>query len=203
MGEEMKELSGQARRNGAFNAESSELSSQLKSLTPTLSSLEDLNLGETTTTADLSVTVVNNVDTSTVEFPPPTSATVQQHMEAMVSKKPPAKKKRKKTDPPDEEFLRRQQVARTVMDKHNITAMEITERRRWCAVCLQLTKDFYFNAEHGVSTKEDGVPHLTTNEIKFCPLADDHSIYYTYQTQIQEKKVMNNRRVYAESKGSS
>jgi len=65
-----------------------------------------------------------------------------------------------------------------------------------------LTKDFYFNTEHGISTKEDGVPHLITREMNFCPLADDHSIYYAYKTQKKVVKEEQNRRNYTKSKGS-
>ena len=56
--EKMKDLSGRVIQNGAFNAESSQLSSQLKSFTPTSSPETDLNMGETTAAVDLSVMVV-------------------------------------------------------------------------------------------------------------------------------------------------
>ena len=45
--QKMKDLSGRVIQNGAFNAESSQLSSQLKSFTPTSSPEKDLNMGET------------------------------------------------------------------------------------------------------------------------------------------------------------
>ncbi|KAK1739396.1 hypothetical protein QTG54_009939 [Skeletonema marinoi] len=205
-GLKMKELSSKAQRDGAFNTESSLLTSQLNHFTPTSSPLKELDLGKTTAAADLSVTVVTGADPSAVEFPSPTSTTVQQGMEAMLPRKPPppqTKKRKKTAPPPDDNFLRRQNVAATVMDKHNITASIAASGRRRCLVCGVLMKDFYFNMEHGVSTKEKGgVPHLTTAEIKFCPLADDHSFYYVYQKQKEDAKLEHNRRNYAKSKGS-
>lgn len=96
----MKESSSEVQRVGAFNAESSQLSSQLKSFTPTTSPAKDLNLGETTAAADLAVKVVTATDASPAEFPSPTSTKVQQDMVAMVAKKPPPSKKRKARPPP-------------------------------------------------------------------------------------------------------
>ncbi len=95
----MKELSTLIMRHGAFNAASSQWSSQLKSCTPT-SSLENVlnKLDETTTAADLSITAVTAASTST-ECPSPTTSRVRKGMETAVSSEP----KIRKNDPSSEE----------------------------------------------------------------------------------------------------
>ena len=191
--EEMKELSKKVQRAGAVNTASSELCSQLRSFTKTSSSLEELNMGEAKPAADLSVTVATGADAEAVELPSPTSKEVQRNMEVMVSK-PPAAPARKKQKRMNTEFLRRRQIAADVMNKHNILPDSVTSGRRRCKVCDIRIKDFYFNTEHGAVSKDDGVPHLTTNDIKFCPIVDDHSIYHTYVAQKKDaKKVYNDR----------
>lgn len=195
----MKELSTKVMQNGAFNADSSQLSSQLKSFTPTSSPTKNLNLGETTAAADLSVMVATAAGTSATKFPSPTSSRVQKGMEAIVS----SKRKRTKIDPPSEEDLHRQKVAAAVMAKHGITADAATGRQKRCKVCGLIKKDFYFNKDNGRSTIEAGVPHFTTRSREknfvFCPLADDHEIYYEHQRLCQEEKMQRNKRQYAEN----
>ncbi len=197
----MKEKLSRVQRDGAFNTESSQLSIQLKSFTPTSSSLENLNMGEATAAADLSVTVQPETDLSAVTFTSPTSKKVQEDMEVMVSK-PPQMKKLKKAPQSKEDEKLRMEVARKVMDRHNINADVPMKGRRRCAVCGVRIKGFYFNAEHGVSTEEDGIPHLNTGEIKFCPLADDHSIYHSYLEQKIEEKAKQSKRHYESRRGS-
>lgn len=115
-----------------------------------------------------------------------------------------SKPKRRKKEPPSEEFLHRQQVAATVMANHGITADAATGQKR-CTVCGMSKKDFYFNKEHhGMSTKEDGVPPFVSRSreeknIVFCPLADDHEIYYEHQRLRQGKKMRRNKRHDAEN----
>ena len=130
--QKMKDLSGRVIQNGAFNAESSQLSSQLKSFTPTSSPEKDLNMGETTAAVDLSVTVVTAATTSAATFPSPATSKVRKRMDAMESSKP---KRKKKADPPSEEDQRRQKVAATVMAKHGITADAATTGKKRCKVC--------------------------------------------------------------------
>jgi hypothetical protein len=128
---ERKAKSNKVQRAGAFNTQSSILSSQLNSFTPTTASLEDLNMGETTTAADLSVMVVTDTNASAVELPSPTSNQVQRDMEVMVSKPPPTKKRRTKLPPLDKEFLRsRQKLAAEVIERHNISANSAAKGRR-------------------------------------------------------------------------
>ena len=198
--EKMKDLSGRVIQNGAFNAESSQLSSQLKSFTPTSSLEKDLNMGETTAAVDLSVMVVTAATTSATTFPPPTTSKVRKRMGAMESSKP---KRKKKADPPSEEDLRRQKVAATVMAKHGITADAATNGKKRCKDCGLIKTGFYFNKEHGWSNKDAGVPHFTTRSrqpnIVFCPLIDDHEIYYEHQWLCQQEKIQRNKRQYAEN----
>lgn len=73
--------------------------------------------------------------------------------------------------------------------------------QRTCQICGLEMKGFFFNAEDGKSTKEDGVPHLSAAGIQFCPLADDHSIYYNYLAQKREAKKALNSKHYAQLKG--
>ena len=128
---ERKAKSNKVQRAGAFNTQSSILSSQLNSFTPTTASLEDLNMGETTTAADLSVMVVTDTNASAVELPSPTSNQVQRDMEVMVSKPPPTQKRRTKLPPLDKEFLRsRQKLAAEVIERHNISANSAAKGRR-------------------------------------------------------------------------
>jgi hypothetical protein len=200
--EKMKELSGMIIRNGAFNAESSQLCSQLKSFTPTSSPEKDLNIGETTAAADLSVTVVTAATASATTFSSPTTSTVRKRMDTME----PSKPKRKKADPPSEEELHRRKVAATVMANHGITADAVnaaTTGKQTCKDCGLIMKGFYFNKEHGMSNKKDGVRHFTTRSrepnIKFCPLVDDHEIYYEHQRLCKQEKSQRNKRHHAEN----
>lgn len=198
--QKMKDLSGRVIQNGAFNAESSQLSSQLKSFTPTSSPEKDLNMGETTAAVDLSVTVVTAGTTSAATFPSPATSKVRKRMDAMESSKP---KRKKKADPPSEEDQRRQKVAATVMAKHGITADAATTGKKRCKVCGLIKTSFYFNKEHGRSNKDAGVPNFTTRSrepnFAFCPLVDDHEIYYEHQRLRQEEKSHHNKRHYAEN----
>lgn len=198
----MKQFFNKTVRDGAFNEDSSELNSQLKAFTKTSSPAKALNLGETTVAADLSVTVATAVVTSATKFPPPTSATVQKGMDAVKpSETSEPKKKKRKKDPPSEEFLRRQKAAAETMASHGITADVNEGKRKRCKVCGVMKSGFYFHKEHGKSTEADGgVPHLNTRSreapISFCPLADDHTIYYEYQQLCQHEKSERNKRSY-------
>jgi hypothetical protein len=69
-------------------------------------------------------------------------------------------------------------------------------------VCEIQLKGFYVNAKDGVSTKEDGVPHLKTKDIEFCPIVDDHSIYHAYENKKRQAKLEYNDRYYQKRKGS-
>lgn len=198
----MKQFLSKTVRGGAFNEDSSELNSQLKAFTKTSSPAKALNLGETTAAVDLSVTVATAVVTSATKFPPPTSATVRKGMEVVKPSETsePKKKKRKK----DPEFLRRQEAAATMMKTHSITVDGNVGSQKTCKVCGMIKKGFYFDKEHGKSTKADGgVPHLTTRSrevpMSFCPLADDHKIYYEYQRLCQKEKSERNKRSYGGS----
>ena len=119
----------------------------------------------------------------------------------------PSKPKRKKeADPPSEEELRRQKVAATVMANHGITADiadAATTGKNRCKDCGLIMKGFYFNKEHGMSNKKDGVRHFTTRSrepnIKFCPLVDDHEIYYEHQRLCKQEKSQRNKRHHAEN----
>ena len=112
-------------------------------------------------------------------------------------------KRKKKADPPSEEDLRRQKVAATVMAKHGITADAATNGKKRCKDCGLIKTGFYFNKEHGWSNKDAGLPHFTTRSrqpnIVFCPLVDDHEIYYEHQWLCQQEKIQRNKRQYAEN----
>ena len=181
----MKEQSNRALCAGAVNAESSELSNQVISFAATSSPLKELDIETTVHCSDLSVTVATAATAATTLFPSPTTDRVEQEMQEMTTRKrkgsdllqgPPRKKKQKKA--PDEELLRRRKSASVTMDKHKIVADPVDKDRRRCPVCDKYTKGFEFQ----------GIQHVTSSTFKFCPLADDHSLYNARTVKVIEDK---------------
>jgi len=196
--QKMKDISTMPLRAGAVDAESSELSNQLTSFAATSSPLRQLGLGDTVRSNELSVTVATAA-TATV-FPSPTSAEVQRGLQEMSTRKRSPdevpkqrrKKKQKKTKVPNAELVQRQKAASLMMGRHEIDADPADRLRRRCQVCFKY-KGFCFG----------DIPHFRSSEFKldFCPLADDHSIYRTYQANLANRKKDDNEKRYKQSKG--
>ena len=79
-----------------------------------------------------------------------------------------------------------------MMGRHEIDADPADRLRRRCQVCFKY-KGFCFG----------DIPHFRSSEFKldFCPLADDHSIYRTYQANLANRKKDDNEKRYKQSKG--
>ena len=190
--EKMMKNSTSPLRAGAFNAETSELSNQLTSFAATSSPLRQLGLGDTVHSKDLSLTVATAATTST--FPSPTTAEVQRGLQEMSTKKRNITEvpKPRKKKVPNEELLRRRNAASSTMNQHNIVQDPSDKSRRRCLVCFKY-KGYCFG----------DIPHVKAPEFKldFCPLADDHSLYYAYLARKSEAKRDDNEKRYKQLKG--
>ena len=61
--------------------------------------------------------------------------------------------------------------------------------------------NFYFNAELGVTTEGNGAKHVQgLNGTTFCPLADNHTVYYDHLEKQKEAKSERNKRHYDKCK---
>ena len=193
----MKATSSAPLRDGAFNATSSQLSSQLKALASTSSPLKDTPMGVAVDSTNLGVKVaIAFRGTSAGDlFESPTSRNVQEVMPRPQKRsdnnnnnecKPRAKRKRNDDPEAIAEELARKVTARRNMASFGITEDSADSRKRRCGIC-QKYRTFVFH----------GLKHLATKGLNFCPLADDPALYDNYKATCAQKKKEVNQQYYA------
>jgi hypothetical protein len=181
--DEMKKVANSTLQAGAVNHESAVLGQQFESilnLTTAADNVEPFSseggIGVGTNRSDLRLTVRATSSIQENSFVPPTSDVV---LEVMPTKR---QKKARKAVVVDAELERRKEKAKSMMAQHNISPDAVDGKKKRCSVCHKY-----------LSFEFQGAKHLKIN-VKFCPLADDRSIFDAHmQEQKSQRKVRNDR----------
>ncbi|KAL7533844.1 hypothetical protein ACHAXR_009080 [Thalassiosira sp. AJA248-18] len=184
--DKMKGLSNIALTTGALNAITGVLVQQFDSIMNASTEAENVgpfeNDGGLGVAVDQSTLQLNVTSTASEnQFRPPTSDAVKTMMPTKKRKAAIALKQ------VDLELQERQARARLLMEVHQIAADSKEGGKRRCTVCNK-----YFVFEFG------DVPHMKKR--KFCPLADDHSIYHGHKESERLKQNERMKRKRAEQR---
>jgi len=189
----MKDISSAPLRDGAFNDKSAQLSREINTFASTTLPLENLPKGAAVDSSTIQVNVAvaargssagDLFDSSTLstvqkEMPQPQKRNTKSDDHKDADGKPPAKRKKERV--PNDDLRRK--TAALKMAENGILADPIVNKKRRCAICGKY-RNYVFQEMKHVQAK---------NGLRFCPLADNPTLYTEYLQWCEENKKEQNK----------